>query len=61
MGRYDGEDYEVRPACRPDAHDFAMNGNCWKCRRNRDTLIRDAQRILELFPPFVSPSGNARR
>lgn len=51
MGRYDGEYYEEGPECTPEDHDFAMNGNCYKCRRDRSTLISRAVRILERLAP----------
>lgn len=39
MGRYDGEDYAERPPCRPpSAHRFGMNGRCFTCRWDRDSL-----------------------
>jgi hypothetical protein len=48
MGRYDGEYYEEVPACRPGEHEWATNGNCWHCRRNRKDLVAQAERILDL-------------
>lgn len=44
MGRYDGEDYEVKPPCpRFEDHNWAMNGHCWRCGWTRRELERSAQ------------------
>ena len=48
VGRYDGEEYEYRPPCRPDRHDFAMSGKCWRCGHSRDDLLSEARKILAL-------------
>jgi hypothetical protein len=49
MGRYDGEDYDYEhtPTCRPDEHNFAFNGQCWKCHTSRTRLVADAKALLE--------------
>lgn len=42
MGRYDGEDYGERPACKPGEHAWMMNGKCWKCHRDVATTYLSA-------------------
>jgi hypothetical protein len=38
-----------RRPCRPEEHNFAPNGRCWRCDHWRDDLIQTARRFLELY------------
>jgi hypothetical protein len=48
MGRYDGEEYESQAPCSPSEHKWCMNGTCFTCRHDRDSLIAEAKKILKL-------------
>src|SRR5688500_17961819 len=52
MGRYDGEDYERVPSCRPREHQFRMNGDCHVCHRSRDGLVHEALTTLAVLDPM---------
>jgi hypothetical protein len=47
------EDYyyrnDPRAPCRPENHNFAMNGRCWQCDHSRNALLRDAKELLEMY------------
>lgn len=48
MGRYDGEERDYGPRCRPSQHQFPMNGICRACGASRSELVEEAKVVLEL-------------
>lgn len=42
-------DYEEKIPCRPNKHDFAQNGCCWRCGHYREDLLKQAVDMLKTY------------